>query len=83
MDERRSTIYHLISLVDHLPDPSSGRKTSQRDRLLAVANQAVWSYPVYNYTQHWGYLWDEITLPITYQSDWQRAAELILEHGQT
>jgi hypothetical protein len=52
-------------------------------RVVTVANQAVWSYPVYNYTQHWGYLWDEITLPITYESDWQRAAELMLEHGQT
>jgi hypothetical protein len=38
---------------------------------------------VYNFTQHWGYLWDEITLPISYESDWQRAAELMLEHGQT
>ena len=52
-------------------------------RVATIANQAVWSNPVYNYTQHWGYLWDEITLPITYESDWQRAAELILEHGQT
>jgi small-conductance mechanosensitive channel len=52
-------------------------------RVVTIANQAVWSNPVYNYTQHWGYLWDEITLPITYESDWQRAAELILEHGQT
>jgi small-conductance mechanosensitive channel len=52
-------------------------------RVVTVANREVWANPVYNYTQHWGYLWDEITLPITYESDWQRAAELILEHGQT
>jgi len=38
---------------------------------------------VFNYTQHWGYLWDEITLPITYESDWQRAAEIMLAYGQT
>ncbi len=41
--DQRSTLYQLISLVDHLTDPSSGRKTSQRDRLLAVAGQAVWA----------------------------------------
>ena len=52
-------------------------------RVVTVANRAVWVSPVYNFTQHWGYLWDEITLPITYESDWQRAAELMLEHGQT
>jgi small-conductance mechanosensitive channel len=52
-------------------------------RVVTVANRIVWTNSVYNYTKHWGYLWDEITLPITYESDWQRAAELILEHGQT
>jgi len=52
-------------------------------RVVNVANRMVWTNPVYNFTQHWGYLWDEITLPISYESDWQRAAELMLEHGQT
>ncbi|MGB6423039.1 MAG: mechanosensitive ion channel domain-containing protein, partial [Anaerolineales bacterium] len=52
-------------------------------RVVNVANRMVWTNPVYNFTQHWGYLWDEITLPFTYESDWQRAAELMLEHGQT
>ena len=52
-------------------------------RVVTVANRMVWVSPVYNFTQHWGYLWDEITLPITYESDWQRAAEIMLEQGQT
>jgi len=52
-------------------------------RVVNVANRMVWVNPVYNFTQHWGYLWDEITLPITYESDWQRAAEIMLELGQT
>jgi small-conductance mechanosensitive channel len=52
-------------------------------RVVTVANRQVWVNSVYNFTQHWGYLWDEITLPITYESDWQRAAELMLEQGQT
>jgi small-conductance mechanosensitive channel len=52
-------------------------------RVVTVANRTVWVSPVYNFTQHWGYLWDEITLPITYESDWQRAAEIMLEQGQT
>lgn len=51
-------------------------------RIVTVANRAVFSDPVYNYTQHWGYLWDEITLPVTYSSDWSRAAELMLTQGQ-
>jgi small-conductance mechanosensitive channel len=52
-------------------------------RIVTVANRAVFADPVYNYTQHWGYLWDEVTIPITYASDWRRAGEIMLEHGQT
>jgi small-conductance mechanosensitive channel len=51
-------------------------------RIVAVANRVVFADPVYNYTQHWGYLWDEITVPITYASDWRHAAEIMLEHGR-
>ena len=51
-------------------------------RIVTIANRAVFADPVFNYTQHWGYIWDEITLPITYTSDWRRAAEIMLENAQ-
>jgi hypothetical protein len=51
-------------------------------RIVSIANRVVFSDPVFNYTQHWHYLWDEITVPITYDSDWRRAGEIMLEHGQ-
>ena len=50
-------------------------------RVVSVANRMVFAAPVFNYTQHWHYLWDEITIPITYDSDWRHAVELMLEHG--
>jgi small-conductance mechanosensitive channel len=51
-------------------------------RIVTIANRVVFSDPVFNYTQHWHYLWDEITIPITYDSNWRRAGEIMLEHGQ-
>jgi small-conductance mechanosensitive channel len=51
-------------------------------RIVTVANRFVFSDPVYNYTQNWPYLWDEIMIPVTYHSDWRRAGELMLEHGR-
>lgn len=51
-------------------------------RIVTIANRMVFSDPVFNYTQHWRYLWDEITIPITYDSNWRRAGEIMLEHGQ-
>jgi small-conductance mechanosensitive channel len=51
-------------------------------RLVDVANRIVFSEPVVNYTESWPYIWDEIMIPVTYASDWQRAAEIMLAHGQ-
>jgi small-conductance mechanosensitive channel len=52
-------------------------------RIVTIANRAIFSDPVFNYTKLWPYLWDEITIPITYTSDWHTAAEIMLDHGQT
>lgn len=51
-------------------------------RVVTIANRSVFSEPVFNFTQHWQYLWDEITIPITYDSDWRRAEQVMLEHGE-
>jgi small-conductance mechanosensitive channel len=51
-------------------------------RTVSVANRIVFAAPVFNYTQHWGYVWDEIMLPFTYDSDWRLAAEIMLSHAQ-
>jgi len=51
-------------------------------RVVTVANRAVFSDPVFNYTKHWRFLWDEVTIPITYTSDWRRASEIMLHHGE-
>ena len=40
-------------------------------RIVTVANRTVFSDPVFNYTARWPYLWDEIVIPVTYDSDWQ------------
>jgi small-conductance mechanosensitive channel len=51
-------------------------------RIVTVANRFVFSAPVFNYTQHWPYLWDEVTIPVTYASDWRQAGEIMLERGK-
>jgi small-conductance mechanosensitive channel len=51
-------------------------------RIVTVANRVVFSDPVFNYTRHWRYLWDEIMIPISYDSDWQHAGEIMVERGR-
>ena len=38
---RRPVEYGVISLADHLMDPVSGHKTSQRERLHQISRQAI------------------------------------------
>jgi small-conductance mechanosensitive channel len=51
-------------------------------RVVSLANRVVFSDPVFNYTQYSCYLWDEIMIPVTYDSNWRRAIEIILAKGQ-
>jgi len=47
-------------------------------RIVRVANSFVFKEPVFNYSADFPFLWDEITLPVRYGSDW-KLARLMLE----
>jgi small-conductance mechanosensitive channel len=48
-------------------------------RLLILPNGLVINHALYNYTRDHSFVWDEIFIPLTYDSDWRRAKELILD----
>lgn len=50
-------------------------------RVVTISNKTLFDNPVFNYTRHWGYLWDEIMIPVTYTSDWRRTADIMLDVG--
>jgi small-conductance mechanosensitive channel len=47
-------------------------------RLLTMPNSFVINHPLYNYTRDHSFVWDEISIPLTYDSDWRMARNLIL-----
>jgi small-conductance mechanosensitive channel len=47
-------------------------------RLLVIPNGLVLSHAFYNYTRDHSFVWDEISIPLTYDSDWRRAKDIIL-----
>lgn len=51
-------------------------------RIVQFPNASVYQHPVYNYTQHFSYIWDELLLPITYASDAAAATEILVKTGQ-
>jgi small-conductance mechanosensitive channel len=46
-------------------------------RIVRVANSFVFKEPVFNYSADFPFLWDEITVPVTYASDYRRAREIL------
>jgi small-conductance mechanosensitive channel len=48
-------------------------------RIVRIANSFIFKEPVFNYSAHFPFLWDEITVPVKYGSDYRLARE-ILEH---
>jgi small-conductance mechanosensitive channel len=47
-------------------------------RLLIIPNGLVLTHAFYNYTRDHSFVWDEISLPLTYDSDWRRARDIVL-----
>jgi small-conductance mechanosensitive channel len=47
-------------------------------RLVSIPNGMVITGSTYNFTRDHRYLWDEIMMPITYDSDWKLAKETFL-----
>jgi small-conductance mechanosensitive channel len=52
-------------------------------RLTIVPNGGVLTGTVQNYTRDLDFIWDELTIPITYDSDWREANTVILEIVKT
>ena len=48
-------------------------------RLLHVPNQVVFTSVLANYTKGSDYIWNELPVLITFESDWQKAKNLLLE----
>jgi len=50
-------------------------------RLVQFSNSRVFGHAVFNYTQNFAYIWDVVTLPITYSSNVQDTSKALLEVG--
>lgn len=48
-------------------------------RVVTVTNDNIFQEPVYNYTRDFPYLWEEISIPITYTDKRDRAEQILLE----
>lgn len=60
-------------------DPAMWVRSRQfTGRIVTVTNDKVFDEPVYNYTREFPFLWEEMTIPITYRDDRARAERILL-----
>ena len=52
-------------------------------RICTVTNDKIFDTPVFNYTHHFPYIWEEIRLPVHYDQDRARAEAILLEAART
>jgi small-conductance mechanosensitive channel len=48
-------------------------------RIVTVANNAIFSDPVFNYSRDFPYLWEELHLPVKYTADHAQAEQILLD----
>jgi small-conductance mechanosensitive channel len=51
-------------------------------RIVRIANSFVFKEPVFNYSADFHFLWDEITVPVKYGSDYHLTREILLAIAQ-
>ena len=61
-------------------DPAMWVKSRQfTGRIVTVSNSRIFDEPVYNYTRDFPFIWEEISLPITYRDDRSAAEKILLD----
>jgi len=51
-------------------------------RIVSVPNSAVVRDGVYNYTREFTFIWNEIPILVTFESDWEKARDIVLSVAQ-
>jgi len=79
MDSRMGDVIDIDVLYTTLMEMGEWMSGDQATgRLTMIPNGYVLSGLVNNYTKDHPFLWDEISIPITYDSDWREAVTMIL-----
>jgi small-conductance mechanosensitive channel len=51
-------------------------------RIIHCPNNKIFTEPIFNYTSGFEYIWDEINVLVTFESDWRKARKIILEAAE-
>lgn len=52
-------------------------------RVVAFSNKTTFQQPVFNYSANFGFVFEELTVPVPYRCDWRQAEAILLDEAQT
>lgn len=76
----RTKLLEIGSTLEDTPNWVRGRQHT--GRIVSLSNKLTFTEPVFNYSAALGYVWDELTLPISYRSDWRAAERIVHEEAE-
>ena len=50
-------------------------------RIVNVPNSSIFKAPNFNYSRGFEYIWNELKVLVTFESDWKKAEEIMLRHA--
>ena len=77
----RTTIMEMGQPPGERPDDPNVwiRSRQYTGRIVTVTNDKIFDAAVFNYSRDFPYIWEELTIPITYRDDRRRAEAVMLE----
>jgi small-conductance mechanosensitive channel len=77
----RTTIMEMGQPPGERPDDPNVWVRSRQftGRIVTVTNDKIFDEAVFNYSRDFPYIWEELTIPVTYKDDRRRAEEIMLE----
>lgn len=71
----------LMEIGSATDDSTWVRGRQHTGRVVSVSNKATFTEPVYNYSSLFEFIWEELTIPVPYSSDWKRAERILVDEA--
>jgi small-conductance mechanosensitive channel len=71
----------MLEIGSATDDKSWVKGRQHTGRIVAVSNKSTFTSPVYNFSAIFEFIWEELTVPIAYRSDWHTAEQIIKEEA--
>ena len=75
----RTTIMEMGSAGSEENSESWVHARQYTGRIVTVSNKVFFEKPVYNYSKDFDYIWEEVTVPLSYTTNWERGKAILME----